>query len=155
MIRLRAARVEDAYPLWLWANDDASRSASRDRAPIPWLSHVVWYHERLESPHAIILIGEGPGRRPVGAIRFETPDAWAHARLSYVVAPECRGEGIGWELLRLGVEELLGRTPTVLVEATVRASNAASVRLFQRLGWRAELIGDGQLLFRGPVLEST
>jgi RimJ/RimL family protein N-acetyltransferase len=153
MIQLRAARVEDAYPLWLWANDGASRAASGDRAPIPWLSHVVWYHERLDSPNAIILIGEDAGRRPVGAIRFETIDGWVHARLSYVVAPECRGEGIGWELLSSGVQALLARTPEVLIEAAVRGSNAASLRLFQRLGWRPELIRDGQLLFRGPVRE--
>lgn len=150
MTSLRLGRPEDAYPLWLWANDSASREASGNRALISWVDHLDWYRARLESPDALILIGEKADGCPVGAIRFETADRWQRARLSYVVAPESRRQGIGHGLLQSGIAELLRRAPAVVIEAMVRGGNAPSVRLFQRLGWEVSSRPDGQLLFLGP-----
>ncbi len=154
MIELRRAGRDDAYPLWLWANDEATRAVSGDRPLIAWPDHLDWYRDRLASPNALILIAESLDRRPVGAIRFESTDAWTVARLSYVVAPESRGQGIGWELLTRGTAHLLREAAAVTIEAVVRASNTPSIRLFQRLGWRSERRPDGQWLFRGPNREA-
>ncbi len=154
MIALRPAVLDDAYPLWLWANDPESRAASGDRAIIPWAAHLLWYHDRLESPNALILIAEGPDRQPVGVIRFETTDGWRAARSSYGVAPESRGAGIGWELLTEGIAELRRRSPGVVIEASVRAANPASLRLFERLRWRSEPSRGDHLLFRSSTREA-
>jgi RimJ/RimL family protein N-acetyltransferase len=148
MITLRGARGDDAYALWLWANDPDSRAASGDRAVISWADHLRWFGDRSSSPNARILIAENAEGRPVGCIRFETVDGWVGARLSYVVAPEARGNGIGGAILHEGTAALLRLRPAVVIEALVRGSNAPSVKLFQRMGWRGEPVAGGRLRFR-------
>ncbi|MFN0181429.1 MAG: N-acetyltransferase family protein [Gemmatimonadales bacterium] len=146
-VRLRRALAHDRYLLWLWANDPASRVASGDRPSIGWEDHCQWFAERGTSPNALVLIGETDAGQPVGTIRFETANDWRQARLSYAVAPESRGAGIGRELLRLGIDELRRRAPGAEIVAEVRGANAASVRLFQALGWEGSEGGDGWIRF--------
>ncbi|MGE0552373.1 MAG: GNAT family N-acetyltransferase [Gemmatimonadales bacterium] len=137
MIALRPFERADAYPLWLWANDPATRRASGDRAEIAWDGHRRWLEAWLASDAAVGFVAMEEDR-PVGSIRFDTQDRWATARLSYVIAPEARGRGLGGELLRLGCERLLAAHPGAELEAQVRGDNEASARLFRRLGWRVD-----------------
>lgn len=146
-IRLRVAVGQDRYPLWLWANDPASRVASNDRPPIAWADHCGWFAARCREPGTLILMAETEDGQPVGVVRFESSDEWRRAWLSYAVAPEVRGRGVGRGLLMLGVSELLRRTPEVLVLARVRGSNLPSVHLFQSLGWAAAADQDGWIRF--------
>ena len=95
-------------------------------------------------------MGETSVGQPVGVVRFETSDDWQQAWVSYAVAPESRGQGVGRQLLTLGVSELLRRTPAVQVLARVRGSNPASVHLFQSLGWAAVADQDGWIRFARP-----
>ncbi len=134
-VTIRAAGLGDAYALWVWANDEAARTASGNRAPIEWPSHHAWLAERLGSPNAVVLIGESADRRPLGTIRFETDDHWATARVSYTVAPESRGRGVGRVLLEAGSKAMAARrAPTQLV-ARVKPGNPASRHLFATSGW--------------------
>lgn len=137
MIALRPFERSDAYPLWLWANDPTTRRASGDRAEIAWEDHRRWLEALLASDLAVGFLAMEHDR-PVGSIRFDTRDRWATARLSYLIAPEARGRGLGGELLRLGCERLLAVHPDAELEAQVRGDNEASARLFRRLGWRVD-----------------
>jgi ribosomal protein S18 acetylase RimI-like enzyme len=150
-MNLRRATWDDAYPLWLWANDSETRVASGDRPLIPWIEHLAWLRNRVRAEAAIILVGETAEAQPVGSIRFESPDGWASAVLSYVVAPESRGRGFGRALLIEGVATLRRLHPRTLVIATVRPGNTRSARLFERLGWAVgeETLGRLQYLNRG------
>ena len=132
---LRAADTADAYPLWLWVNDPAARAASGNQEPIEWESHLAWVAGRLASANALILIAHSSTGRPLGTIRFETDDGWMSARLSYVVAPESRGLGVGRALLTRGVETLSQARKETRLVALVRTANSASRHLFTTLGW--------------------
>ncbi len=134
-VLLRAADAGDAYSLWLWANEPAARAASGNREPIAWDHHLAWLATRLDSSDAAIFIAHSPAGRPLGTIRFETGDGWASARLSYSVAPEARGHGVGRALLALGPEILARTRPTTELVALVRPDNAASRHLFETSGW--------------------
>jgi RimJ/RimL family protein N-acetyltransferase len=140
-LHVRPAQPADAYALWLWANDDASRVASFDRPLISWDSHVTWLREQLASSTSMVLIADGPNAQPVGSVRYDTEDGWRTARLSYVVAPESRGQGLSVGLVQEGTRFLLGIHRRTAIIATVRTSNEASMRLFQKLGWE-EVSGD-------------
>jgi RimJ/RimL family protein N-acetyltransferase len=133
---LRAAEPRDAYPLWVWANDPATRLASGGRPEIDWETHIAWLAARLSSPAAMILILESGTGQPLGTIRFETADDWRTARLSYGLAAEARGQGHGAELLGRGTAKLLERYPDSELYAEVEAGNGASRHLFDQLGWR-------------------
>ena len=132
---LETGRLEDAYALWLWANDAETRTAAFDRLEIVWDEHIRWVERQLASPEAMLMIARLPDGRPVGSIRFDTEDAWRTARLSYVVAPEARGHGYGAALVEQGVAALFAQHSTAEVKALVRSGNAASLRIFRRLGW--------------------
>jgi RimJ/RimL family protein N-acetyltransferase len=133
---LRRATPQDAYALWLWANDADTRAGSRGRDLIEWDEHIRWLNEQVTSDAAMIYVAESADRRPVASIRFDTRDGWQTARLSYVVAPESRGRGISNWLIRSGVDSLLRDHPSATVVAHVLQRNAASLRVFRNLGWR-------------------
>lgn len=135
---VRPAGPDDAYALWVWANDAGTREASFGREPIAWADHVAWLGRVLgDTTHGVLIARTGDGR-PVGSIRFDTPDGWRTARLSYVVAPEARGRGISAPMVRAGVEWALREHPGAAVFARVMESNERSLRVFRRLGWREE-----------------
>ena len=134
-VMLRAVDTADLYPLWLWVNDPAARAASSNQAPIEWETHVAWLAARLTSPDALILIAHSSTGRPLGTIRFETDDGWMSARLSYLVAPESRGLGVGRALLTRGVETFSQAREGTRLVALVRGANGASRHLFTTLGW--------------------
>jgi L-amino acid N-acyltransferase YncA len=134
-IIIRSARIGDAYPLWLWANDEAARTASGNRAPIEWRSHRAWLDQQLESATALVFVGESAEQRPLGTIRFETDDDWATARVSYTVAPESRGRGVGRALLEAGQRACAARRVPAQFVARVQPGNAASRHLFATSGW--------------------
>ena len=132
---LRRAEAADAEALWAWANDPAARAASGTQAPIEWPHHVSWLAKRLASPNNLILMAESPAGQPLGTIRFETDDHWVSARLSYLVAPDSRGRGVGRTLLERGPDALAAVRTGVRLVAQVRPTNQPSRRLFEALGW--------------------
>lgn len=135
---LRTAEAADSYALWLWANDPAARAGSGDRGPIEWDHHQAWVAERIASAGALVLIAQSTTGRPLGTIRFETEDGWAAARLSYSVAPESRGQGIGRALLERGPGVLARTRAGTRLVAVVRPTNGVSRHLFATLGWAEE-----------------
>lgn len=135
---VREARPEDAYALWIWANDLGTRTASNGRPEISWADHYKWFRDRLDDPSHTILLGLTPTDQPIGTIRFDSADEWATARLSYLVAPEARGLGLSAPLVSAGLMQLDRLHAHLNVWADVMLSNPRSLRVFRRLGWREE-----------------
>ncbi len=144
---VRPAGPPDAYALWLWANDPQTREASHGRPPISWRDHLAWLRRRLDHDGALVLLATDAEERPVGSVRFESEDGWATARLSYVVAPEVRGQGVARPLLRGGMAVLCAAHPAVRVRADVLPHNARSVAVFRALGWDEHAAGPDALHF--------
>ena len=146
-LRLREAGPSDAYALWVWANDPETRASVASRAEIAWDTHVAWLLSQLGNPCALVWIGELDASQPVGTIRFDTTDNWGTARLSYTIAPESRGRGLGREIVALGVARLRELRPVARVWADVGETNGRSRRIFERLSWRLERPAPGSLRF--------
>ena len=141
-MRLRPATRDDAYALWIWANDPQTRTASCNADNIPWVEHVEWLECRLRDPSAIVLIAESEARQqPLGSIRFDTADAWVTARLSYVIAPESRGLGLSRQLVSQGVAWVRSARPLVVIRADVLMINPRSLHLFRSAGWTEDPAG--------------
>ncbi|MBL8616171.1 MAG: UDP-2,4-diacetamido-2,4,6-trideoxy-beta-L-altropyranose hydrolase [Deltaproteobacteria bacterium] len=130
-LQLRPASMEDAATLFSWANDPAARAASVHSAPVPWEGHLAWLQARVDSPQHAIFILEHEGA-PAGVVRFA--DEGARWRLSYSLAPEARGRGLGRALVQRGLLAIAGKGPTAVL-AEVKADNIASLLTFRRLGW--------------------
>lgn len=146
-VTLRPAGPEDAYALWVWANDEDTRKASFGRDPIAWGDHLRWLGRALADPARVVTVAEVEDGLPVGSIRFDSDDRWATARLSYVIAPESRGQGLAGEVVRAGVRWIRGTHPAAAIRATVMSANPRSLRVFRNPSWREAADEDGMSTF--------
>jgi RimJ/RimL family protein N-acetyltransferase len=125
-LRLRRAAVDDAAMLHAWRNDPETRRNSRQDHLVPWETHKAWLAAALACENRDIRIAEEEGR-PVGVVRADHCDGgW---ELSWIVAPEARGRGIGQCMLRQFTLVLEGR-----LTAIIRADNTASIKVAAAAG---------------------
>jgi UDP-2,4-diacetamido-2,4,6-trideoxy-beta-L-altropyranose hydrolase len=148
---LRRAKLEDAYALWLWANDPGTRANSFTREPIAWDAHVSWLDRWLTDEAKIILVAESRGAQPIGCVRFDSSDGWQSARLSYVIAPESRGHRLAAPIISAALPMLATAGSGVVVTAEVLEGNESSARVFRSLGWQERSGGNGSLRFVGVI----
>jgi RimJ/RimL family protein N-acetyltransferase len=125
-ITLRRASLADADLLLAWRNDPQSRIASRNAACVQSDEHQGWLSRTLASGDHKLMIAEICGR-PAGVVRADRiAQGW---ELSWTVAPEARGRGVGGRMLAEFVAALEGR-----LVATIRRDNVASRRIASAAG---------------------
>ena len=136
---LRPVEAPDLFQLWTWANDPDARRNSFQPEPIPWATHLAWFQRITSSDSARLYLLEHRAI-PMGVVRYERASE-GEARVSFSVAAEFRGRGLGTKLLALSAprarEDLKVRR---LFGETFRR-NEASRRTFLRAGFR-EACGD-------------
>jgi UDP-2,4-diacetamido-2,4,6-trideoxy-beta-L-altropyranose hydrolase len=131
---LRPAMQEDVHLVWQWRNDPEARARSRNSNEVPWDIHVLWFAERLANADTVMLMGLSGGR-PIGVVRFDRSRDGS-AEVSITLAPECRGRGLGRNLLQRGCERVVDEGFAQVLNAEIKADNAASQRLFEGCGFR-------------------
>ncbi len=133
-LRMRRARPEDARLLWEWVNDPEVRQASFSSAQIAWETHVDWFSNRLDSRDCLLLIAENDGS-PCGQIRFEASGdgEWD---VGVSVPKGRRGLGLASQIIATGAQQLLAEHHGTRIHAYVKAANQASIRAFERAGFR-------------------
>jgi RimJ/RimL family protein N-acetyltransferase len=111
---------------------------------IEFEGHRTWLVNSLADPDRQIYVGEHLGV-PVGTVRA---DRVAHVwRLSWTIAPEFRGRGLGVRMVRLLASSIQGA-----IEAVVKPGNRASIRIAEAAGMHFDKEEDGVLRFsRGPI----
>jgi RimJ/RimL family protein N-acetyltransferase len=131
-LAFRPATDDDAEVLFRWANDPTTREASFDSSPIEWQRHVAWLNQKRSSPGCLLLMAE-IGSDAVGVVRF---DIDGDATVSVTIAPEHRGQGLAARVIRGGCRELFARTRARAAVAWIKSGNSASLRAFERAGFR-------------------
>jgi RimJ/RimL family protein N-acetyltransferase len=138
--RLRDAVFSDAGDLFRWRNDRETRVWSRDTSDICWDEHLTWLKSTLRNPNQRLLIAEDE-RGAVGTIRLDLLDGvW---QMSWTVAPEHRGKGVGAAIVQLAVTRMTGER----VFAEIKAANLASRRIAEKSGFRLRGERDGTLVY--------
>jgi RimJ/RimL family protein N-acetyltransferase len=123
---IRPAQMSDADTLFQWRNDPLTRAMSRTSEPVSWEAHIKWLSERLgrSEPHLYIAeIGA-----PVGTFRLDGDE------ISYTIAPESRGKGLGF-LMLCKVREMFGP-----LRAEIYGRNAASIRVAEKAGMQLHIL---------------
>ncbi|QGQ20257.1 GNAT family N-acetyltransferase [Cellulomonas sp. JZ18] len=143
--RARPAGRDDAARLLAWRNDPVTRAASRSTEPVTVEAHERWLDGVLADPSRTLLVVEDP-TGPLGTVRFDARGN-EEVEVSLALAPERRGGGLAVAVLAAALAHLRATArPMPSVLAYVRPDNAASLRLFQRAGFRHAADEDGMRL---------
>lgn len=126
-IVLREAAFEDSPLLFKWRNDPVTRANSINTEEVKKEEHERWLEKALSNPRLKIYVAERNGEA-VGTVRAEHNGS--ESELSWAVAPEARGQGIGRKMVR----EALRLTGGVIT-AKIKAGNQASIRIAASLGF--------------------
>jgi RimJ/RimL family protein N-acetyltransferase len=129
-MNLRRATMEDALAVLEWRNDPQTCAASKSGA-VSLADHLTWFATAKDR----IWIAEQDGRR-LGMVRIDV------GLVSINVAPAERGNGYGTAILRAAIDQTGGP-----LTAEIKADNPASIRLFERCGFRLAGEADGLLRF--------
>lgn len=123
----RSASVTDAERLFRWRNDPATRAASLESGEVGWNDHVAWLTRSLASENRRLLVAELDGE-PVGTVRFDRQEAeWG---MSWTMAPERRGQGLGGRMVRAAAENFGAPLSAVVLSGNVASRKIAAAAGF-------------------------
>jgi UDP-2,4-diacetamido-2,4,6-trideoxy-beta-L-altropyranose hydrolase len=148
--RLRRAQPEDCGLLYEWANDPDVRKASFSSDSITREGHSNWLDSKLADPNAILYLAIDVNHAPVGYARYKIEGT--RALISIGLIAGFRGRGYGSTLLGMAVEELFRSTTARSIDAYVKPTNEASLRMFARAGFRSQ---DGVIFAGQPAVHFT
>ena len=135
----RPAQPADAELYFEWANDPDTRRQSFSSNPIPIETHTDWFTRKLADPNALLLVFENEAGEAVGQVRFERTsltDLPDEITIGVSVDAKHRGRGLSSQLIGMGCTECRERWGAVTIHAYIKPDNQASVRAFERAGFR-------------------
>lgn len=133
-MEFREATMDDAEMLLRWRNDPLTREMSFNGAETSMEDHRTWLEWKLSNPFCEIIIATNDAGVPVGAMRADGDET--HVVLNWVVAPEHRGQGYAFSMIRCS----LARYHKHRVKAVIKPTNVASIRSAERAGMVASHI---------------
>ncbi len=135
---LRKAEWTDARTLLDWANDPDTRRNSFRSDGITWEEHIGWFEACLKNPNIDFYICCCEDQ-PVGQVRLNCEGEIGV--VSYSIAREARGQGIGSQIIQLIEKEALRSRPELTtLSGSVKTENVASQRIFEKNGYRKETV---------------
>ena len=135
-LRLRRFQPEDCELLWEWANDREVRASSFSGDIITRERHQEWFRARLADPNAFLFLALDLHNQPVGQVRYDIEER--RALVSISLAAGFRRQGYGSILLARAVEELFRNSSATAIDAYVKPTNEASLRVFTRAGFQRQ-----------------
>ncbi|HNX68449.1 MAG TPA: bifunctional UDP-2,4-diacetamido-2,4,6-trideoxy-beta-L-altropyranose hydrolase/GNAT family N-acetyltransferase [Candidatus Omnitrophota bacterium] len=134
VIRFQPVRAADRALIYHWSSAPEVRAVSFHSAQILWKEHCRWFNEKLRDPDCLFLKAVLRDRT-IGQIRFDARGE--RATISVVLAPQYRGKGLAARVLRAAVHQVLRtRSEIKMVDAFIKKENHASVKAFQKAGFR-------------------
>ncbi len=138
-MKLRGATWADRDLLLEWRNDPLTVQGSLSGASVEADEHYAWLRKSLISGSRRLFIAEEDGVA-VGTARLDYSPAGVE--LSWTVAPEARGRGVGKRLVGLAAEQ----APSIF--ARIRSDNPASLAIARACGFTLDREEDGVTWWR-------
>jgi len=132
-LSLRRTRACDCEVFWEWANEPGARAASFRNKTISWEQHTQWFQAKLSDPKAILYTATNREGLPIGEVRYQVNGG--RAVISIGMGAPYRGCGWGRKILALGIARLFQDSTVQFIDAYVKPSNEASLRLFVGAGF--------------------
>lgn len=137
-IYLRPVLDEDKDMLFGWINDSDCRKNSLNTEPISYESHCLWFEKKLRDENCDLFICMWK-EEAVGQIRLDYQDDMGV--ISYSVAKDYRGRGLGGTILRLAEQKIRGKAAGLT--GIVKRDNLASQKAFEKNGYSREVVKEG------------
>lgn len=140
-LELRDVTAKDMDILYEWANDPITRQHAFHTEPIPYETHRAWFVKVLADRNVVMLMlcmqTADKKAKEVGQIRLAIEDE--EALISYSIAPQMRGQGLGSRMILMAEERLReSRFDVITCKAQVKYDNPASLRVFEKCGYDRE-----------------
>lgn len=126
LISFRHAEFDDWALLLEWRNDEQTRMASRNSDPIEVDNHRAWLRAFLARPDHKLLIAVCD-KVEVGTVRLDPGNP---GEMSWTVAPQHRGRGIGTRMVKAALKQISGA-----VTAIAKTDNIGSCRIAESAGF--------------------
>ena len=142
-MRLRPARFDEAELVRSWRNDLVARRMSLSARAIGAAAHRRWWARRWKDVRILVASSANAG---VGYWRVDAAAGRA-CEVAVAIDPAMRGFGFGAQLIKRGTRSALRWY--VACVAKIDARNVASVRAFERAGYRyvgSEKVGSRTIL---------
>ena len=150
MITVRRATLDDSFDVLIWRNDPLAITMSINQSSVSDEEHAKWFPQTLNSDQCVHLLGEvtdvDGGIRKIGVCRFDRKanNQW---RISINLNPAFRGQGLSKPFLRQSIAFWadITKPQRVTLVAEVRETNVASVKIFERNGFKSVALSAGVL----------
>lgn len=144
-IQFRKVVANDAKETFTWATNKAIRAFSFSQHEITWEEHHAWFTKKLMDANCVYYIAEKNGEN-LGSIRFDIHNN--EALISFLVAPNHQGKGLGRILLSNGIKYLIEEKKVKKIIGYVMQSNLPSIHAFKRLGFSSKVESDRILFYK-------
>jgi RimJ/RimL family protein N-acetyltransferase len=146
-IFIREATLNDLEITYQWANDKSIRFYSYNQNKISKESHSEWFTNKLKSDNCKYYVLEVDNKE-AGSVRFDIENDQQTAKISYLIDSRFTGKGYGTYLLQRGIDKLMNSEPTLAnVYGYVFKENLASIKIFNKLGYKITLKSESELKF--------
>ncbi len=132
-LALRRTLDSDCESFWEWANDPEARAASFHCKTISWQDHEKWFRAKLADPNSIFYTAINEEGSAIGEVRYHTEGK--RATLSINLAAPFRKCGWGRKILAVATETLFQESEVEFIDAYVKPTNEASLKLFASAGF--------------------
>ena len=119
-----------------WANDQETRRQSFITRRITKKEHDQWFSKVLaDHKNEQLFILENQDIRACGQVRFSRSDRdnW---EIHFSIGPEFRGQKLGAQMIRTGLDIFLERRIISTITAKVKSDNVASLKVLLRAGFQ-------------------
>lgn len=137
-LTLRPALFDDAEMLLTWRNDPLTRAESVNTLVVAPEEHKSWLKKLLDNSNRQLFIAE-INQNAVGTVRADFDTANNEYELSWTIAPEWRGKGVGKRMVKIMADQLIENS----IVARVKPENKASINIALHAGMRFLEIRDG------------
>lgn len=144
-IKLKKADFSDIEFLWYLRNQPEVFKFFKNPRETQWQEHINWIMPVIFGKTNKELFVALFDKKPVGQIRLDWQEN-KNAEVSISLLKEFQGRGLGAKLLGQGIKSAKKKKAKALF-AEIHPQNAASVRLFEKSGFKFQEEKDGFLIY--------
>ena len=141
-MNIREVTIEDYEILLSWRNDIETRRNSHNMDLVDENKHIEWLKKVIEDRNRQLYICEIDGY-PVGTCRIDLDDNGIY-ELSWTIAPNYRGKGIGKKMVSMIVDNFEYKN----IRAEVKKENIASKKICEYLNMYIDKEEDGVIHYK-------